>query len=358
MSQEICRNFMRFNCNLGEKCKYLHPLDLCAQFWNSGKCKYGENCKKRHEQKVIPAHSDVAENIKVSEDSIQKSIRSPVKQTSRTSQRHGRDRVTGRFERATRDKHEPLGDRSEKTTTPQRKPLVLSKSQKNTVCWTPVYSPLDARILVDTGVKHLTAKLTSRDILLVPNLFSEYSSGEICKRLISELNNCGVPQEVLKKKWHGHTHKDQPYREGTHEIVNSNNTQWKQSCPTYLLVLERIRLFFGMDIKADRFNLYSGTTEWKPFHHDSSYLSDERASQQNFTVALNFTEDGHLRSAAFEHATTQTRLEFPLKDGDCYCFSQDTNAIWRHGILAEKQEHDKTRVSIIAWGFVQAINQV
>ncbi len=312
---EICRNFMRFNCSHGANCKYLHPIDLCPHFWNHGKCKYNDNCKKTHTHK--PTQEKPTQE----------------KQVIREVQK----------------KHDHV-----KTS----RPII---SGKNTENWNPIYSPLDARILIDTSVKKLSVGLTSRDILLVPNLFLDYKQGEICNRLINEIKTLEAQQDSKKDliiKWHGHTHNNQPFKEGTHDIVNSRVKKWEESCPTFNLVLERIRTFFNMDIKAHRFNIYNSTKEWKPFHHDSSYLSQERANQQNFTIALNFTQDGHLRSAAFEHAKTYTRLEFPLKDGDCYCFGNDTNVIFRHGILPEKTETKTTRVSVIAWGWVNGVETV
>jgi hypothetical protein len=84
-------------------------------------------------------------------------------------------------------------------------------------------------------------------------------------------------------------------------------------------------------------------------------VNPEKAKVQNFTVAVSF---GVTRDAAFEHAKTKTVISFPQDDGVVYCFANDTNAIWRHGILQDLPVRDESRVSIICWGKVNEIGKV
>jgi hypothetical protein len=209
--------------------------------------------------------------------------------------------------------------------------------------------PVDMRIVFDLGEEKLTQELSTRDVLVVPNLFNDYAKGALYAKLVDEVTNCGVPAEELLKLWHGNDK-----IEGTHLIVN-DRTPWKNKCPTFGLVIERIKDFFAMDIQATRFNWYKDTSQWKPFHHDSAYVNPEKAKVQNFTVAVSF---GCVRDAAFEHARTRTVLSFPQDDGMVYCFSNDTNGIWRHGILQNKTQQDLGRISIIAWGWIDNVKEI
>lgn len=208
--------------------------------------------------------------------------------------------------------------------------------------------PVDMRIVFDLGSQKLSSALTSRDVLVVPNLFTDFGPGELYNKLMHELNSCSVPKEQLLKLWHGNDK-----IEGTHLIAN-DRTRWKDECPTFAYVVDKIRKFFGMDIQATRFNWYKDTSQWKPFHHDSAYVNEEKAKIQNFTVAASF---GCTRDAAFEHAKTKTVVSLPQGDGVIYCFANDTNGIWRHGILQDMPVRDEGRVSVICWGKVDGIHQ-
>jgi hypothetical protein len=208
--------------------------------------------------------------------------------------------------------------------------------------------PVDMRVVYDLGNASgkLTTRLTTRDTLMAPNVFSDFGPGELYSKLVEEVENCGVSTSDLLKLWHGNDK-----IEGSHLIAN-DRTRWKEQCPTFKVVTDRLRDFFGMDIKATRFNWYKNTSQWKPFHHDKSFLDSEASVVQNFTVAVSF---GATRDAAFEHATTKTVVSLPQPDGAVYAFSNDTNAIWRHGILQESEVREEGRVSVICWGWVAGI---
>lgn len=231
-----------------------------------------------------------------------------------------------------------------KTQTHQRK-------KKNTECFTPMTKPVDLRIVCDLGSRNqkLTTNVTSRDVLYAPNIFNDHSHGELYKKLVQEIENCKVPKDQLLKLWHGNDK-----IEGTHLIVN-DRTHWKKECPTFNSVIERIKTFFNMRVEATRFNWYTDTSQWKPFHHDKSYIDEKTSNIQNFTVAVSF---GATRDAAFEHATTKTVVSMPQPDGSVYAFSKDTNGIWRHGILQDIPVRNEGRVSIICWGWIDNMEEV
>lgn len=175
-------------------------------------------------------------------------------------------------------------------------------------------------------------------MLLVPNLFSDFEPGKLYRLLKDEIDGCGIPHDRLMKRWHGDTH-----------YIADDKTRWKDRSPTFAMVLDRLQCFFDMDIQATRYNCYKDTSDWKPFHHDAAAVKPEKAAVQNFTVAASF---GATRDAAFEDARTKTVLSMPQPDGWVYCFAKDTNVLWRHGILQEKDVRDEGRISVIAWGYV------
>jgi hypothetical protein len=215
---------------------------------------------------------------------------------------------------------------------------VQQRRKKNTQSFEPMEREVDMRIVLDLGRERLSTPLTSRDVLLVPNLFADFAAGELYMRLVEEISSCGVPPEQLLRPWHGDTH-----------LIADDHTPWKRSAPIFAMVIERIRAFFQMDIKATRFNWYKDTSSWKPFHFDSAAVNPDKAATQNFTVAVSF---GATRDAAFEDARTKTVISIPQADGTIYCFAKDTNILWRHGILKEKETRPEGRISIIAWGWV------
>ena len=198
------------------------------------------------------------------------------------------------------------------------------------------------RISYDLGNTKLTSKITSREVLLVPNLFSDFQNGEIYKLLLNEMDTCDIPKDQLLKIWHGDSH-----------FIVDDHLDWKSKCPTFSLVIDRIRNFFNMDIKATRLNIYT-EAQWKPFHHDAAAVKPNKMNTQNFTVGVSF---GCTREAAFENAHTKTVISIPQNDGSIYAFAKDTNIIWRHGILQEKEHPENIgRISIIAWGWID--NQI
>ena len=115
------------------------------------------------------------------------------------------------------------------------------------------------------------------------------------------------------KMWHGDSH-----------LIVDDKLDWKEKCPTFNMVIEKIKDYFDMDIKATRFNLYKNSDHWKPFHHDAAAVKPHIAKKQNFTVGVSF---GAERDAAFENAKTKSTISFPLSNGTIYCFSRDVNVM-------------------------------
>jgi len=233
-------------------------------------------------------------------------------------------------------------------TDPNKIVNLPKNKPKNTECYEPITKPVDARIVYDLNTDHFQTPVTSRDIVIVPNVFTDFSKGELYTKLLSEIQSCSVPQDKLLILWHGSEERNIP---GCHYICN-DKTGWKKESSTFNMVLERIEKYFKFNIQATRLNWYKDTSQWKRFHHDSAYVNPERAKKQNFTIAVSF---GATRDAAFEHAATKTVISLPQPDGHIYCFANDTNAIWRHGILQDMPARDEGRISIIAWGKLDSL---
>jgi hypothetical protein len=212
--------------------------------------------------------------------------------------------------------------------------------KKNTENFEPSQAPVDLRVVVDLGVSAMTIRPQVRDITLHPLLFTQKGDDTLYARLTAEVEAVEKTNSQLLKSWHGDSH-----------WIADDATGWKKKCPTFNMVIERMRRYFNMDIKATRFNWYKDQSEWKPFHHDAAAVKPDKAKTQNFTVGVSF---GCTRDAAFEEAATKKVIAFPLTDGSTYCFARDTNILWRHGILQTPPglQRSEGRISIIAWGWV------
>jgi len=223
---------------------------------------------------------------------------------------------------------------------------------KNTETFEPMTKPVDMRIIYDLGCYHdtLSQKLMTRDVLLVPNLFRDYEEYEIYNRLVDEIKNCGIPEEKVIIPWHGNS-----TIKGTHMIA-SDWEKWKRNSPTFNMVVNRIREFFNMNIKATRLNWYQNTEQWKAFHFDAAKINPEKAKIQNFTVSASF---GRTRECAFEKDDNKKNvISIPIGDGEIYCFTKETNELWRHGVLQELPKVEEGRISIVAWGWIDDVIDV
>ena len=210
--------------------------------------------------------------------------------------------------------------------------------KKNTESFEPYYD--NASMKVNVGVyssqnQTYSYPYTKDDVILVANLFSDIDN--IYDKLLNEMKMTGINNESLWKLWHGDSH-----------IIADDHLNWKNKCPIFTLVIDRLKKYFNMDVKATRFNWYRDSKDFKPLHHDAAAVDMNKAKVQNFTVGVSF---GATRTAMFEHAKTRTRVSFPLVDGSVYCFSSQVNVDWRHGIPAVEVD-EGGRISIITWSWV------
>ena len=221
------------------------------------------------------------------------------------------------------------------------------KHKKNTESFEPNYDPADMRVLVEVAGKKKTTNLEfqSKDVIVVPDLFCSEDDLTIHQKLLNEMDRCGIDSDRLWKLWHGDTH-----------LIADDHTKFKERCPTFLKILDRIEEYFGMEIKATRFNLYRDDNDFKPFHHDAAAIDPEKAKVQNMTVGISF---GRTREIAFQDAKEvqghRRVISFPMPNGYTYAFGKDINVNWRHGVPAipENRKINQSRISLIAWGSVK-----
>ena len=215
--------------------------------------------------------------------------------------------------------------------------------RKNTIDFKPNHELTDMRVLYQHGGNNIRHCLTTRDILIVTGMFEQNHHLQVYHELLNELDNCGIQREHLFKNWHKDSH-----------LIANDKCHWKQKCPTFHEIVQRIQKFFNMTVNATRLNFYKNSDDWKPYHHDAAAIDSEKATYQNFTVGVSF---GLERDVSFQHAKHGTTVSIPLSDASVYAFSRDVNMHWRHGILQlpPHRQNEQGRISIIAWGWCEQV---
>lgn len=207
--------------------------------------------------------------------------------------------------------------------------------KRNTESFVPSHKPADMRVMIGNGRDPVyNYEYCTRDVILVSNLFDDM--GDVYTLLMDEMKMCQRDDDIWKL-WHGDSH-----------WIADDHLKWKSYCPTFTRVVDRMKTYFRMDVKATRLNWYKDSSEWKPYHHDAAAIDEKKAKTQNLTIGVSF---GATRDASFEHAVTKTIVNFPLSNGMTYGFGPQVNIEWRHGIPQLKVVHQEGRISIIAWGW-------
>lgn len=69
---------------------------------------------------------------------------------------------------------------------------------------------------------------------------------------------------------------------------------------TFTSIVERISVYFDLEVFATRLNFYADNSSWKPFHHDShAYAAGHGGgAKEDFTVGLSL---GATRALVFRH---------------------------------------------------------
>jgi 2OG-Fe(II) oxygenase superfamily len=291
----VCTHYVKFGkCKYNQDCRYEHIDHVCPYYFMNGRCKNGQTCDKSHQYQVVK-NEDNVKDVKDVKDSYE-------------------SKTNGAYE-----------DRK----TNRRKP-------KNTECFTPSFEPSDMTVKFDSAsYDSYPHSYQSRDVIVVSHLFDDMKEN-VYETLLNEIGDHNNNNNTWKL-WHGDTH-----------YIADDKLRYKEKCPTFMKIVDRLQTYFRMDIKATRLNWYSEPSEWKPYHFDAAAVDQDKAKVQNFTIGVSF---GDTREASFQHAKTKTTVNFPLENGTTYGFGSQTNVEWRHGIPPTKN-FQKGRISIIAWGWV------
>ena len=87
------------------------------------------------------------------------------------------------------------------------------------------------------------------------------------------MQKTGINDEKLWKLWHGNSH-----------MIADDHLNWKNKCPTFMLVIDRLTKYFNMDVKATRFNYYRDSP-LTPHNNDTTRLHRNFA-QCNQTIPI------------------------------------------------------------------------
>jgi len=230
-------------------------------------------------------------------------------------------------------------DHSYKITNKENKLDNKKKNKKfvNTENYNPSYKPHDMIVKLILN-KDDTNNLSERDVFLCPNIFT---NSDYYNTLLEEIKQIG--KNDIFKLWHGDTH-----------YIVDDHINWKKLCPKFIEVIDTIKEYFGLDVKATRFNWYENSNHFKPYHFDAAAFDEEKAKFQNITIGVSF---GATRDIAFEHAVSKNTISFPLIDKMIYGFSKQVNIDWRHGIPQIHPDNfsNQGRISIIIWGYKKLI---
>ena len=289
-------------------------MSQICRFYANGHCKKGDQCNFIHE------NTNTYDN---------RNIR---------PRRRNRDRAV---------KNHTYGQKNERPITESERAIGVQRNKKhkrrrpkNTVTFEPSFKPPDMRVITEfASTEKYPRTHRSNDIIVVKGMFGEEKDNTIYDNLLKEIRESGINNEELWKLWHGDTH-----------LIVDDKKKWKEKCPTFNMVIDKLRQYFDVDVQATRFNLYENSKHWKPYHHDAAAIKKDKADKQNITIGVSF---GLEREAAFEHAKTRTVVSVPLPNGSIYIFNKDVNIEWKHGILQIPEPViEKGRISIIVWGKV------
>lgn len=301
LMKNVCHNYMNGKCTK-DYCRFIHDPNLCKHFYR-GNCKHGDKCKYSH--KFNNFDKNIKQNIP--------------------------------------NKYDKNKNKINRSTKPRK---II-----NTETVTPNYSPPEMRVLFEYAKSKCELAIQSNDLIIIPDLFSSVSDSDIYDRLLKEVYATKFDKNKLIHEWH----------EGCHLIVD-DHFDWKKDCPTFNYIIDKIKKYFNMDIKATRFNIMEDLNDHKFFHYDGAAIKPDIAKIQNFTIGVSF---GFTRDIAFQvanHKDCRSVVSFPLPSGSTYGFAKDVNIDWRHGVppirteLNYKPKPSDGRISIVAWGWVNQLD--
>jgi hypothetical protein len=127
----------------------------------------------------------------------------------------------------------------------------LPRPKKNTENFNPSYIAPEMRILfAPPNSDRYERPLSTRDVLVVADLFCAADDLSIYNGLLRELEQTGLTEKELWQSWHGDSH-----------VIADDRRNWKDRCPTFHWVLDRIKYYFNMEIKVSKCDVYTAVVE-------------------------------------------------------------------------------------------------
>lgn len=339
---QLCRHYMSGKCRHGGECRYKHDPTLCRKYYQ-GRCnRTQEECKYSHDFSPPPKQQqqhnqrhppNFRTHAGISQKRIINNPEQPDEHNSNEFQTTlNTTPTTPSYKNPTKNtkvaKHQSNNPKNKNKYNRKRKP-------KNTESFDPDLSPPDMRLMIEYENKETYPnKIQENDVIILPNFFQDPS---IYNELLREMKETEFNQDKLWKLWHG----------DSHLIADDKLGNWKAQCPTFIKVINKMKDYFNVDVKATRFNWYKDNKDWKPYHRDAAAIDPRKAKTQNITIGMTF---GATRTASFQHLHTKSRIDIPLSDGSVYIFCKQVNIDWMHGIVQEPELKKDGRISIIIWG--------
>jgi len=246
----------------------------------------------------------------------------------------------------------------------------------------------DLRVQIGSKNKEkYNKKLKHDDVVIVPEMFGDEDDWTLYYKLVEEMREIqqkerdekGSEQKKSRDEGSDNRQRGQkkredksewiPWHEGAH-LISKNPT----SSPTYQKIISKLCSYFNISNKSigTRFNWYTDSNDWKPFHHDSAAFNPSRAKNQNITIGASFgamRELAFIRTEPFASSSStdnlnrsntdgnKCKLYFPQSNNGVFSFGRDANIKWKHGINALKpsEQDGKGRISIILWGLAKDV---
>lgn len=196
--------------------------------------------------------------------------------------------------------------------------------------------PIDMRILVGTYTENFDKETTTKDLVLCNNLFPEFDKWYIHNEILKELENY-QNDNPEKQVWYGSE---------TLKIAGCGFSS------TYFnIIVDRLAKYFGVCVESTQLNWYKGSNEFNYNFKDKSTKDSKNDSKKDkYVIVASF---GSNIDVSLKHSKTSTHLEYPVKSGGVYCFSNKINSIWRHKTTTTSKseiDSEQSRISVILWG--------